>query len=73
MKKHKRFLHKKSEIDGYSDDINLGIGLEIKLSWEVKEDVNSEWLHCVWLLFDFPGQEGKDHWRWEVKQSKKVV
>lgn len=24
-------------------------------------------------VFDFPGQEGKDHWRWEVKESKKVV
>lgn len=42
MKKHKRFLHKKSEINGYSNDINLGIGLEMKLSWEVKDDVNSE-------------------------------
>lgn len=73
MKKHKRFLRKKSEINGYSNDINLGIGLEMKLSWEVKEDVNSEWLYCVWLLFDFPRREGKDHWRWEVKQSKKVV
>lgn len=53
MKKHKRFLRKKSEINGYSNDINLGIGLEMKLSWEVKEDVNSEWLYCcltaVWF------------------------
>lgn len=32
MKKHKRFLRKKSEINGYSNDINLGIGLEMKLS-----------------------------------------
>lgn len=72
MKKDKRFWDKKSEIDGYPKDINLGIGLEMKLSWEVKEDVNGEWLYCVWLGFDFPGWDYKDPWRWEIKQSKKV-